>query len=74
MSRFKFLQMSYPIDPDTDNDIALEIWKDGETGAIFAVEASYLDQVEDMWNPYTGEVHKLPLPDDPESRTNTSNW
>ena len=40
-------------DPETGNDVELEVWKCRLTGGIMAIDASYLDQVrEKVSNPY----------------------
>lgn len=32
-------------DPDTNGDVDLQVYKDPESGGMFAVDASYLDQL-----------------------------
>ena len=36
------------IDPDSGGEVELEVWKDPSTGGIFALDASFLDQVKDI--------------------------
>jgi hypothetical protein len=34
-------------DPETGNEVEMEIWKDPETGGMFGVDSTFLDQVRD---------------------------
>ena len=36
------------VDPDSGGVVELEVWKDPQSGGIFAVDASYLEGVTDM--------------------------
>jgi hypothetical protein len=43
----KFVQVINVFDPDTGGKVELEVWKDPTSGGIFALDSSFLDQVED---------------------------
>ncbi len=43
----KFITEVSVVDPDSKGEVHLEIWKDPESGGIFAIDSSYLDQVTD---------------------------
>lgn len=43
----KFVRVVVVQDPDTLEGIELEVHKDPESGALLAVDSSFLDQVED---------------------------
>lgn len=48
------------IDPDTLNEVDLEIWKDNETGGMFGVDISFLDHSDgEYYSPFTGEMQLL---------------
>ncbi len=32
-------------DPDSGGNVSLEVWKDSQSGGIFAIDSSYLEQV-----------------------------
>lgn len=55
------------IDPDTQAPVELEIWKDGQSGIMLGVDASYLDQVSrSIANPYNkGRLRAPPDNDAP---------
>ena len=61
MSVGRFIKVIHVADPDTGGDVELEVWKDTESGGIFAVDSSFLDQVEYMVNsPFNDEKIELP--------------
>jgi len=43
----KFVKIINVIDPDTGGYVELEVWKDPTSGGLFALDSSFLDQVED---------------------------
>jgi hypothetical protein len=48
-----YISETVVIDPDSGEDVTLEIWKDPSSGSIFAVDASFVDQVRStMPSPY----------------------
>ena len=48
-----YISETVVIDPDSGEDVTLEIWKDPSSGSIFAVDASFVDQVSStMPSPY----------------------
>ena len=63
-SRFTFVKSVKVIDPNDRSEVEVELWKDNLTNAVFGVDASFLDQVEEHYNPFTGECQELPLPPD----------
>ncbi len=48
-------------DPDTGEDVELEVHKDPESGGIFAIDASFLDQVTDTLPSLFNEFTRLVL-------------
>ena len=36
------------IDPDSGRPVTLELWKDPESGGMFAIDESFVDQVEEV--------------------------
>ena len=63
LTTMKFINEITVVDPDTGADVAVEIWKDGFTGGIFGIDASFLDQVGEFYNPFNGYRDELPAPD-----------
>lgn len=61
-TRYTFICENTVIDPDTDDAVPIEIWKDNVSGGIFGIESPFLDQVGRHHNPYTGELQDLPEP------------
>jgi hypothetical protein len=59
--RYTYICQIFP-HRDTEHDV-MELWWDGEVNAHFAIEAEFLDQVEEFHNPYTGELTTLPIPE-----------
>ena len=48
-----FIKEISVIDPDTGNDIEVEIWKDPESGGIFGIDSSFLELVnEEIPSPF----------------------
>lgn len=44
-------------DPETKKPIELEIWKDPSSGAMFGIDATYLDQISDaIRSPFNEDV------------------
>jgi len=43
----KFVKEITVTDPDSGGDVEVELWKDPDTGGIFGVDSSFLDQVRD---------------------------
>lgn len=61
MSKAKFLYTIQVRDPDTNAPVELEVWKNNESGGIFAVDVSFLDQVHHVVNsPFNDNKIKLP--------------
>ena len=55
MRTTKFIKEIVVIDPDTRVEVHVEIHKDSESGGIFGVDASYLDQLSSVVNsPFNG--------------------
>lgn len=49
----KFAGRVTVIDPDTNAPVELEVMKDPESGAMLAIDASYIEQVSEVFNsPY----------------------
>ena len=62
--RFTFLTEVTVTDPHTKDDVPVEIWKDNHTQGVFGVDASFLDQIGEHYNPFTGARQELPNPPD----------
>jgi len=59
----RFVKAISVTDPDTGSNIELEIHKDPESGALLAIESSFLEQVrEDIPSPYNSHS-RLVLPE-----------
>jgi len=43
----KFIREIEVKDPDTGGVVEVELWKDSESGGIFGIDSSFLDQVRD---------------------------
>jgi hypothetical protein len=61
-TKFTFITETTVKDPDTGDDVSVEIWKDNSTGGVFGVDASFLDQIGEHYNPFTGTRQELPDP------------
>lgn len=60
----KFVKVIQVIDPDTGNEVELEIWKSPSSDSIFGVESSWLDQsAPEYRDPYTNAMLYLPSED-----------
>ena len=47
-------------DPDSGHRIDLEVWKDPESGGMFAIDASFVDQVSEVVvSPFNSHRHLL---------------
>ncbi len=46
-------------DPDFAGPVHMEVWKDNSSGAMFAIDSSFLEQVDDFYNPFNGEVQNV---------------
>ena len=46
-------------DPDTDEPVHIEVWKDNNSGGMFAIDSSFLEQVDDFYNPFNGEKESI---------------
>lgn len=58
MKKYIVIQTTTVIDPETKNPVDIEVLKDIQTGGIFAIDSSFLEQIEDFYNPFTGEEEK----------------
>ena len=45
-------------DPDSEGDVHCEVWKDNNSGSIFAIDSSFLEQVDHFYNPINGEYQE----------------
>jgi len=45
MTKAFYIETIKVIDPDTHAQVELEVYKDEESGGLFAIDASYLEQV-----------------------------
>lgn len=55
-------------DPQTGSDVELEVMKDPHSGGMFAIDASYLEQVSDKFNsPFNDEMLEAPEAEDGHS-------
>lgn len=44
---------------DGENPVDIEIWKDNESGGIFAIDSSFLDQNVILYNPFNGQIENI---------------
>ncbi len=47
MTHANFVEIITVTDPETQGDVELEVYKDSASGAMFAIDSSYLEQVSD---------------------------
>jgi hypothetical protein len=49
------------VDPDTQNEVPLLVYKEQLSGGLFAVDATYIDSMKGdcVYEPFTGELVKL---------------
>jgi len=68
--KYKFIKEVYVEDPDTNAPIHIEIWKDTDSGGIFGMDSSFLEQVDEFYNPFNGKCEGVDiyLPDPPDKR------
>src|SRR5262249_5566297 len=60
----RFIKKIVVIDHDTGGGVAIEIWKDPQSGSIFGIDASFVDQVSDeIPSPFNPDT-MLSLPED----------
>lgn len=71
MIKYKYITELETVDPDSKAPVHLEVWKDMNSGGIFAIDASFLEQCDDFYNPFNGESEEvsLQLPDPPHWTT-----
>lgn len=50
-------------DPDSGDDVHVEVWKCMDSGGIFAIDSSFLEQVGEYSNPFTSELQVMPETD-----------
>ena len=67
--KYTLLKEICVIDPDTNDPVHLEVWKDNNSGGVFAIDSNFLDQVDAFYNPFNGECEKVDeyLPDPTQS-------
>lgn len=53
--KYTYIQEVFVTDPDSQGDVHLEVWKDNESGGIFAIDASFLEQLNEFYNPFNGD-------------------
>lgn len=70
----KFICQIEVVDPDTREPVPLEVWKCGKSGGMYAIDATFLDQVGEHFNPFTGEMQELPEPDEILECFNSPDW
>lgn len=56
---YTFIKTVTVPDPDTDGDVEVEIWKDNTSGGIMGIDASFLDQCPEFYNPFNGEQNNI---------------
>jgi hypothetical protein len=60
----KFITCIKVTDPDFGGEVEMEVWKDPTSGGLFAIDSSFLDQVEETFqSPFNPSV-TLSLPED----------
>ena len=58
-----FVKEVVVIDPDSKNEVELEVWKCKTSGMMIGMDSSYLDRVSnEIHHPVTGEKVTLPIP------------
>ena len=48
----QFVKSVTVVDPDTGNEVEVEIWKDPESGAMVGIDSSWLENYEGMYSPF----------------------
>lgn len=62
----KYITEITVLDPDSNGDVTVEIWKCTDSGGIFGIDASFAEQVGKLYNPFTGHLQEIPdTPDTP---------
>lgn len=56
--RYEFIKEVPVTDPDSKGEVVLEVWKDMDTGGIFAVDWTFMDQNEHFYNPFEGNMER----------------
>jgi hypothetical protein len=59
MNKYTYIGDHCVTDPDSNGDVHIEIWKDNNSGGVFAIDASFLEQVDDFYNPFNGEQQSV---------------
>ena len=59
MRKYTYIHELCVNDPDTDEPVHIEVWKDNNSGGVFAIEATYLDQIDEFYNPFNGECERV---------------
>lgn len=64
-----FIGETSVLDPDSGEEIVLEVFKDPVSQGMFAIDASFTDQVTDaIVSPFNEEYHlRLDVPETPQS-------
>lgn len=53
--KYTFVSEVSEQDPDSGGVVHVELWKDNNSGGIFGVDSSFLEQVDEFYNPFNGE-------------------
>ena len=53
--KYTYVEEHCVVDPDSGGDVHVEIWKDNNSGGMFAVDSAFLEQVDEFYNPFNGE-------------------
>jgi hypothetical protein len=73
----KYITEVTVLDPDSNGEVTVEIWKCTDSGGIFGIDASFAEQVGTMFNPFNGFKQEIPdtpdTPDTPEATTISTN-
>jgi hypothetical protein len=60
---FTFVEEICVTDPETKLPVHVEIWRDNNSGGMFGIDSSFLEQVGKHYNPFSGEEQDLPEPE-----------
>lgn len=56
--KYTFISEVSEQDPDSGDPVHIELWKDNNSGAVFGIDSSFLEQVDHFYNPINGEYQE----------------
>ena len=57
--KYTYVAEVFVTDPDSEEEICVEIWKDNDSGGMFGLESSFTEQCDNFYNPFNGDEEEI---------------